>query len=192
MRKMVLGLMVVAGLLGTSTVVANAADTDSTGNSTGDVSFSSGKLSMSVDSVNLSFKKSEISADTAPLKAVRSPTVTVNDLRGNNAGWLLTVTQENQFSTKSSSVLNDATLTVVAQELSGGASGVTTPTQGAALVPGTAARIVASASAGGGNGFSQFKFSGSTLSIPSTTARLANQEYTTTLTWNLRDAPSNN
>ncbi|RXI75310.1 WxL domain-containing protein, partial [Levilactobacillus suantsaii] len=53
MKKMLLGLMVVAGLLGTSTVVANAADTDSTG----DVAFSSGTLSLSVDNTNLSFGK---------------------------------------------------------------------------------------------------------------------------------------
>lgn len=177
--------MVVAGLLGTSTVVANAADTDLTGNSTADVSFSPGKLSMAVEGTNLSFGKVEISADTTPLVASSSPTVTVSDLRGKNSGWSLTVTQDKQFSTESGSVLNDAKLTLVSNKKSGD-SGVTT--QNATLDPGKAT-IVASASAGG-NGNSQFNFKGSNLSIPSTTTRLA-QEYTTMLTWTLDDAPSN-
>ena len=80
MKKMVLGLMVVAGLLGTSTVVANAADTDSTG----DVTFSSGTLSLSVtDDTNLSFGSNTISTTDATLNASTTPTVEVSDLRGN-------------------------------------------------------------------------------------------------------------
>ncbi|BBM22249.1 cell surface protein, CscB family [Lactiplantibacillus plantarum] len=79
MKKMVLGLMVVAGLLGTSTVVANAADTDSTG----DVTFSSGTLSLSVtDNTNLSFGSNTISTTDATLNASTTPTVEVSDLRG--------------------------------------------------------------------------------------------------------------
>lgn len=198
MKKMVLGLMVVAGLLGTSTVVANAADTDLTGKSTADVSFSSGQLSMSVDGTPLSFGTTVISGDTTPLKASNSsPTVTVNDFRGNNAGWSLTVTQDKQFSTESGdSVLNNAQLTVVSTKILGD-SGITTKT--APLVPGTttsgtttngSAVMVASASAGVGNGRSQFQFGGSTLSKLSETTRLV-QKYTTTLIWNLSDTPSN-
>lgn len=205
MKKMVLGLMVVAGLLGTSTVVANAADTDLTGKSTGDVTFSSGKLSMSVDNVHLSFGKSEISADTTPLKALTSPTVTVSDLRGNNAGWSLTVAQGQQFNTKtdaSGSELTAAALTVLGTNNSSDShfsSDSTVNTDNQPLNPGKTtngkttngdAKTVASASSGHGNGISQFNFYNSKLIIPSTTARLA-QEYTTTLTWNLGDTPSN-
>jgi len=196
MKKMVLGLMVVAGLLGTSTVVANAADTDLTGKSTGDVTFSSGKLSMSVDSANLSFGTPVISAETTPLKASNGPTVTVKDFRGKNAGWSLTVAQDKQFSTADGVVLNNATLNVVSTKISGD-SGITTTT--ATLNPGTTtsgtttngntSSMVASASAGVGNGVSQFSFMSSTLNVQSTTT-LA-QKYTTTLTWNLGDAPSN-
>lgn len=199
MKKMVLGLMVVAGLLGTSTVVTNAADTG--GVSTGDVSFSSGGLSMSVDSVPLSFGQSKISADTATLKASKSPTVTVSDLRGNNSGWSLTVAQGQQFNTKtdaSGSELTDAALTVLGTNNSSEShfsSDSTVNTDNTPLHPGTTqtngpAKTVASASAGHGNGISQFNFGSSTLNIPITTAKLA-QEYTTTLTWNLTDAPSN-
>lgn len=197
--------MVVAGLLGTSTVVANAADTDLTGNSTGDVSFSPGKLSMAVDSVHLSFGQSEISADTKLLTASKSPTVTVRDLRGNNAGWSLTVAQGQQFNTKtdaSGSELTDAALTVLGTNNSSDShfsSDSTVNTDNHPLNPGKTAngkttngdaKTVASASSGHGNGISQFNFASSTLNIPITTAKLA-QEYTTTLTWTLDDAPSN-
>lgn len=195
MKKMVLGLMVVAGLLGTSTVVANAADTDSTG----DVAFSSGTLSLSVDNTNLSFGKSTISAADATLNASTTPTVKVSDLRGTNAGWSLTVAQGQQFNTKtdaSGSALTNAALTVASTKVS---SDSTVNTGNATLTPGTttsgtttngAAGTVASALAGDGNGISTFTFGGSTLAVPGATPKLA-QGYTTTLTWNLGATPSN-
>lgn len=200
MKKMVLGLMVVAGLLGTSTVVANAADTDNTNTSTGDVAFSSGTLSLSVvDNTNLSFGKSTISAADATLNASTTPTVKVSDLRGTNAGWSLTVAQGQQFNTKtdaSGSALTNAALTVASTKVS---SDSTVNTGNATLTPGTttsgtttngAAGTVASALAGDGNGISTFTFGGSTLAVPGATPKLA-QGYTTTLTWNLGDTPSN-
>lgn len=195
MKKMVLGLMVVAGLLGTSTVVANAADTDSTG----DVAFSSGTLSLSVDNTNLSFGKNTISAADANLGASTTPTVKVSDLRGTNAGWSLTVAQGQQFNTKtdaSGSALTNAALTVASTKVS---SDSTVNTKNATLTPGTttsgtttngAAGTVASALAGDGNGISTFTFGGSTLAVPGATPKLA-QGYTTTLTWNLGATPSN-
>ncbi|MFC6289883.1 WxL domain-containing protein [Levilactobacillus angrenensis] len=195
MKKMVLGLMVVAGVLGTSTVVANAADTDSTG----DVAFSSGTLSLSVDNTNLSFGKNTISAADATLGASTTPTVKVSDLRGTNAGWSLTVAQGQQFNTKTDaggSALTNAALTVDSTKVS---SDSTVNTENAALTPGTttsgkttngAAGTVASALAGDGNGISTFTFGGSTLAVPGATPKLA-QGYTTTLTWNLGATPSN-
>lgn len=188
MRKMVLGLMVVAGFLGTSTVAANAADKDPTSKS--DVAFSEGKLSMSVDSVPLSFGKSEISAAGATLGASSSPTVTVSDLRGNNAGWSLTVAQGQQFKTNAGdSVLTNAGLKVASDKISGDS---TVNTANTSLNPGTTPTMVASASAGHGNGISQFNFGSSTLIVPDEreAPKLA-QGYSTTLTWNLTDAPSN-
>lgn len=195
MKKMVLGLMVVTGLLGTSTVVANAADTDSTG----DVAFSSGTLSLSVDNTHLSFGKDTISAADATLNASTTPTVKVSDLRGTNAGWALTVAQGQQFNTKtdaSGSALTNAALTVVSTKVS---SDSTVKTGNATLTPGTttsgtttngAAGTVASALAGDGNGISTFTFGSSNLTVPGATPKLA-QGYTTTLTWNLGATPSN-
>ena len=195
MKKMVLGLMVVTGLLGTSTVVANAADTDSTG----DVAFSSGTLSLSVDNTHLSFGKDTISAADATLNASTTPTVKVSDLRGTNAGWALTVAQGQQFNTKtdaSGSALTNAALTVVSTKVS---SDSTVKTGNATLTPGTttsgtttngAAGTVASALAGDGNGISTFTFGSSNLYVPGATPKLA-QGYTTTLTWNLGATPSN-
>lgn len=200
MKKMVLGLMVVTGLLGTSTVVAHAADTDSTG----DVAFSSGTLSLSVDNTHLSFGKDTISAADATLNASTTPTVKVSDLRGTNAGWALTVAQGQQFNTKtdaSGSALTNAALTVVSTKAS---SDSTVKTGNATLTPGTttpgtttsgtttngAAGTVASALAGDGNGISTFTFGSSNLTVPGATPKLA-QGYTTTLTWNLGATPSN-
>lgn len=196
MKKMVLGLMVVAGLLGTSTVVANAADTDSTG----DVTFSSGTLSLSVtDNTNLSFGSNTISTTDATLNASTTPTVEVSDLRGTNAGWSLTVAQGQQFNTAtdaSGSALTNAALTVASTKVS---SDSTVNTGNATLTPGTttsvtttngAAGTVASASDGDGNGISTFTFGSSTLAVPGATTKLA-KAYTTTLTWNLGDTPSN-
>jgi hypothetical protein len=195
MKKMVLGLMVVAGLLGTSTVVANAADTDSTG----DVTFSSGTLSLSVtDNTNLSFGSNTISTTDTTLNASTTPTVEVSDLRGTNAGWSLTVAQGQQFNTAtdaSGSVLTNAALTVASTKVS---SDSTVNTGNATLTPGTtsgtttngAAGTVASASDGDGNGISTFTFGSSTLAVPGATTKLA-KAYTTTLTWNLGDTPSN-
>ena len=132
MKKMVLGLMVVAGLLGTSTVVANAADTDSTG----DVTFSSGTLSLSVtDNTNLSFGSNTISTTDATLNASTTPTVEVSDLRGTNAGWSLTVAQGQQFNTAtdaSGSALTNAALTVASTKVS---SDSTVNTGNATLTP---------------------------------------------------------
>lgn len=192
--------MVVAGLLGTNTVVANAADTDNTNTSTGDVAFSSGTLSLSVvDNTNLSFGKSTISAADATLGASTTPTVKVSDLRGTNAGWSLTVTQGQQFNLKpdgSSSALKNAVLTIASTKVS---SDSTVNPQKATLTPGSTANgtttngvasTVASASAGDGNGISTFTFGDSTLTVPGTTPKLA-QGYTTTLTWNLGATPSN-
>ena len=193
MKKMVLGLMVVAGLLGTSTVVANAADTDSTG----DVTFSSGTLSLSVtDNTNLSFGSSTISAADTTLNASTTPTVEVSDLRGTNDGWSLTVAEGQQFNTASGSALTNAALTVASTKVS---SDSPVNPKNATLTPGTttsgtttngAAGTVASASDGDGNGVSTFTFGSSTLAVPGATTKLA-KAYTTTLTWNLGDTPSN-
>ncbi|MGA3275808.1 MULTISPECIES: WxL domain-containing protein [Lactiplantibacillus] len=205
MKKMVLGLMVVAGLLGTSTVVANAADTDSKSVvSTGDVAFSSGKLSLSVNNTNLSFGKNTISAAQATLGTSTTPTVKVNDLRGTNAGWSLTVAQGQQFNTQtnaSGSALTNAALTVASTKDSSDStsSDSTVNTDNAPLTPGKTTNgtttngpvtTVASASAGHGNGISAFTFGKSKLTVPGATNKL-DKSYTTTLTWTLGDTPSN-
>ncbi|WP_395538556.1 WxL domain-containing protein [Lactiplantibacillus pentosus] len=210
MKKMVLGLMVVAGLLGTSTVVANAADTDSKSAdsksvvSTGDVAFSSGTLSLSVNNKNLSFGKNTISAADATLGASTTPTVKVNDLRGTNVGWSLTVAQGQQFNTKtdaSGSALTNAALTVTSTKDSSDStsSDSTVNTDNTPLTPGTTTSgtttngpvtKVASALPGHGNGISAFTFGGSTLAVPGATNKLE-KSYTTTLTWTLGDTPSN-
>ncbi|POD88781.1 hypothetical protein S101258_00495 [Lactiplantibacillus plantarum subsp. plantarum] len=133
------------------------------------------------------------------MNASTTPTVEVSDLRGTNAGWSLTVAQGQQFNTAtdaSGSALTNAALTVASTKVS---SDSTVNTGNATLTPGTttsgtttngAAGTVASASDGDGNGISTFTFGSSTLAVPGATTKLA-KAYTTTLTWNLGDTPSN-
>ncbi|MCS6157607.1 WxL domain-containing protein [Lactiplantibacillus plantarum] len=190
MEKFVLGLMISAGLLGATTVVANA---DTTGSSTGDVTFTGGTLSMSVDATNLAFGSNTISSSDATLATSSTPTVTVSDLRGTSAGWNLTVAQGQQFNTAlngTGSALINAALTVAGTESdSAVTNGSTTLTPGTTSAAG-AAGTVASAKNGTGNGASTVTFSDSKLAVPGKTTKLATG-YTTTLTWNLNDTPGN-
>ncbi|MDV0430478.1 WxL domain-containing protein [Lactiplantibacillus sp. DA1] len=187
MKKFVFGLMISAGLLGATTVVANA-DT-----STGDVTFTGGTLSMSVDTTNLAFGSNAITSSNATLDATTTPTVTVSDLRGTSAGWTLTVAQGQQFNTAqdgTGSALTNAALTVAGTESDSAVTNGSTT-----LAPGTteaagAAGTVASAKNGTGNGDSTVTFSDSKLAVPGATTKLATG-YTTTLTWNLSDTPGN-
>lgn len=171
-------------------MVANAA-TD--GSSTGDVTFTGGTLSMSVDTTNLAFGSNEITSSNATLATSTTPTVTVSDLRGTSAGWTLTVAQGQQFNTAADgtgSALTNAALTVAGTESdSAVTNGSTTLTPGTTSTPG-AAGAVASAKNGTGNGDSTVKFTDSKLAVPGTTTKLATG-YTTTLTWNLSDTPGN-
>lgn len=186
MKKFVFGLMISAGLLGATTVVANA---DTTGSSTGAVTFTEGTLSMSVDAnTNLTFGSNAITSSNATLDATATPTVTVSDLRGTSAGWTLTVAQGQQFNTATDGT--GSALTVAGTESDSAVTNGSTT-----LVPGTtetagAAGTVASAKNGTGNGDSTVTFSDSKLVVPGATTKLATG-YTTTLTWNLSVTPGN-
>ena len=190
MKKFVLGLMISAGLLGATTVVANA---DTTGSSTGDVTFTGGTLSMSVDATHLAFGSNTITSSDATLATSSTPTITVSDLRGTSAGWTLTVAQGQQFNTDeegAGSALTNAALTVAGTESdSAVTNGSTTLTPGTTSAAG-AAGTVASAKNGTGNGALTVTFSDSKLAVPGKTTKLATG-YTTTLTWNLSATPEN-
>lgn len=139
MKKFVLGLMISAGLLGATTVVANA---DTTGSSTGDVTFTGGTLSMSVDATHLAFGSNTITSSDATLATSSTPTITVSDLRGTSAGWTLTVAQGQQFNTDeegAGSALTNAALTVAGTESdSAVTNGSTTLTPGTTSAAGAA------------------------------------------------------
>ncbi len=130
--------------------------------------------------------------------------VQVTDNRGTNAGWKLSVTQNDQFKATvkdESGKDTTAELTGAALTLKNGtlnsASGSTAPTsaQNIALTPGAASDVVtASEEQGMGTWVNTFGKSvedakkSVELSVPGKTKK-EQAEYTTSLTWELKDAP---
>jgi len=185
MKKLVLGLMVSAGFFGGTALAANA-DT-----STGSVGFTAGTLSMSTDNTaDLTFGNQAITNTDTNATASSTPIVTVSDMRGSSAGWSLTVNQMAQFKTADDDSLSNAALTVA-----GTADATDVTGKSATLTPGDgtvagADGVVANAAKDTGNGLTKVTFTGSQLSVPAATNKLA-KNYTTTLTWTLSDSPSN-
>lgn len=121
--------------------------------------------------------------------------VQVSDMRGNNAGWSLNVTQEAQFKNDTAElegavmVLNNGTLA--------SADGGNAPTakQAITLTPGVASNVVdAKESQGTGTWVNRFGADNAegensiSLSIPGKSKKI-NGKYSTTLTWTLTDSP---
>ncbi|MCC2454350.1 WxL domain-containing protein [Bacillus cereus] len=121
--------------------------------------------------------------------------VQVTDNRGTNAGWKLTVTQNEQFKTASNQELTGAALTLKNGTLNS-ASGNDTPesVQNILLTPGVASDVVnAKVDQGMGtwtNAFGKLEDAKKSveLSVPGKTKK-EKAEYTTSLTWELKDAP---
>jgi len=121
--------------------------------------------------------------------------VQVTDNRGTNAGWKLTVTQNEQFKTASNKALTGAALTLKNGTLNS-ASGNDAPEslQNITLTPGVASDVVnAKVDQGMGtwtNAFGQLEEAKNSveLSVPGKTKK-EQAEYTTSLTWELKDAP---
>ncbi|CUB10913.1 hypothetical protein BN2127_JRS1_02699 [Bacillus cereus] len=121
--------------------------------------------------------------------------VQVTDNRGTNAGWKLTVTQNGQFKTTSNQELTGAALTLKNGILNS-ASGSDAPEslQNITLTPGVASDVVnAKINQGMGtwtNAFGQLEEAKKSveLSVPGKTKK-EQAEYTTSLTWELKDAP---
>jgi len=194
MKKMLLGLMLSATLLGGTAVTANAADTTgTTGTSDGTVSFTGGDLTMATNSGTLDFGSgNKISnadsvfnvADTAT-----APIITITDLRGTGAGWNLTVKQSNQFTNTENNTLDGASINLNG-ELGDSSSKVVT--SGVALDPDNGVNpAVATAAKDTGLGTTYINYSGSTLHVPSSSPVRATSAYQTTLTWNLGSTPDN-
>lgn len=195
MKKMLLGLLLSATLLGGTAVTANAADT--TGTSDGTVSFTGGDLSLDATGAGLNFGTNPITDQKATYNnQTANSGVKVSDLRGTGAGWNLSVTQGAQFKN------SDAT---DAKELKGAQINLngtldTTNTSGGAptlekdsisLTPG-ATTLLAGAKADAGLGTTTVGYDTSTLDVPQSAVKLAGAAYTTTLTWSLDATPINN
>lgn len=122
--------------------------------------------------------------------------VQVTDNRGTNAGWKLSVTQNDQFKTAEGRDLTGAALTLKNGTLHS-ASGSEAPkaAQDIKLTPGQASDVVtAQEEQGMGTWVNTFGKSvedaekSVELSVPGKTKK-EQAEYTTSLTWELKDAP---
>lgn len=124
--------------------------------------------------------------------------VQVTDKRGTQEGWSLSVTQNGQFKTASGAELEGAVISVA----SGSANSVTdmqyapTVAETATFVPDTEVSLV-NAPVEKGMGTWVYRFGSDTttgatavkLTVPGKSVKLA-QEYSTTLTWNLKNVPN--
>ncbi|AVK63797.1 WxL domain-containing protein [Lactobacillus sp. CBA3606] len=194
MKKTLLGLMLSISLLAGMAVTANAED--NTQSSTGDVAFTGGTITIDNGvSSNLNFGSHEIGADDATpyTNTNTSAQVSVQDQRGTAAGWDLSVAQDTQFISKmTNKTLTGAEITLVGALDTTNSSTDADATVNAkvALTPGGTTTSLMTAAAGKGNGTSVADLTKSTLAVPASTARVA-EAYSTTLTWQLSDTPSN-
>ncbi|MGN4444741.1 WxL domain-containing protein [Bacillus cereus group sp. MYBK79-1] len=122
--------------------------------------------------------------------------VQVTDNRGTNAGWKLSVTQNDQFKTTDNKELTGAALTLKnGTPNSAAGSDAPTAAQDIALVPGQASDVLtAQEDQGMGTWVNTFGKSvedakkSVELSVPGKTKK-EQAQYTTSLTWELKDAP---
>lgn len=122
--------------------------------------------------------------------------VQVTDNRGTNAGWKLTVKQNDQFTTADAKELTGATLTLKNGTLNSAAgSKAPTAAQNIALTPGQAFDVATAQEEEGmgtwTNSFGESVKDGEKsveLSVPGKTKK-EQAQYTTSLTWELKDAP---
>ncbi|MFC6201450.1 WxL domain-containing protein [Lactiplantibacillus nangangensis] len=195
MKKMLLGLLLSATLLGGTAVTANAADA-ATGQSDGTVSFTGGDLTLDATGAGLDFGSNKITdqKETYNNQTANSG-VKVSDLRGTGAGWSLSVTQQAQFKngdTTDAKELKGAAINLNGvldtSNVAGGA-----PTLIADSIPltPTASTMIAGAKADAGLGTTTIVYDTSTLDVPQSAIKLAGSKYTTTLFWNLGATPIN-
>ncbi|EUJ31463.1 WxL domain-containing protein [Listeria cornellensis] len=126
--------------------------------------------------------------------------IQVSDNRGNNAGWHLTVAQDGQLKDGSNRSLNGAEIAITkTTPTTKTGTGVVAPTasQSIKLNPnGTASTVLdAKAEQGMGKWVANFGADNTaaadavTLTVPGKSAKYADSEYATTLTWTLSDTP---
>ncbi|EUJ30227.1 WxL domain-containing protein [Listeria cornellensis] len=171
----------------------------------------SGPLSIAYVS-EFDFGTQEISGETKTYNAkldsvkvggenVETPNnVQVSDNRGNNAGWKLTVAQNGQLKDGSARNLEGAEIAITkGTAVTKTGTGVTAPTvnQEIKLNPNGTVAMVMNAEANQGMGHWVDKFGADntaaadavTLTVPGKSAKYADSNYATTLTWTLSDTP---
>ncbi|BDZ31930.1 WxL domain-containing protein [Lactiplantibacillus sp. WILCCON 0030] len=196
MKKVLLGLLLSATLLGGTAVTANAADTadTTTSNSTGDVTFTGGDLTLDASEAGLDFGTHQITAGSDTFANTAKTTVSVADLRGTGDGWNLTVVQGGQFRNADGKALTGAVITLSGSLTSDSTNRPTFPNSDPGVDLNADAgdnHALMTAAGDQGLGTSSMNYVASKLTIPASAARYVGSAYTTTLTWNLGNTPTN-
>lgn len=207
------GVTLLSAILGMSTHAQAANQTE---NTIGDVSFSQSDTPLTIDYVsNLHFGSQKISAkdeiydvilDKDGNQAVAN-NVKVTDIRGTNAGWKLQVQQDDQFKTtdQAAKALTGAQISLDHMTESTDVDNqapAPTPGNKLVLVPGDGTTpgalvdvAVAPANTGMGTWTTSFGDNQSgaqsvQLSVPGTSEKVKDTQYTAKLTWVLSDTPA--
>jgi len=193
MKKMLLGLMLSATLLGGTTVTANADTTGTPENTQGTVEFTGGDLTLDATTAGLDFGTNPISNKTETYANTNeTAAVTVTDLRGTGDGWNLSVTQGKQFAIKDKSAQNlEGAVLTLNGAMDSDSENQPTLNSSVALTPGTSSALMG-AESGYGLGTSKVVYATSNLEVPNTATKIAGTPYETTLTWDLGATPANN
>ncbi|MBA3926217.1 WxL domain-containing protein [Listeria rustica] len=161
-------------------------------------SFDFGTQEISGETKTYNAKLDTVKVDGQNIEVPNS--VQVADNRGNNAGWNLTVSQGGQLKDGSARNLEGAQIALKkGTAVTKTGTGVTAPTsnQNITLNPNGTASMVMNAGADQGMGQWVNKFGADntaavdavTLTVPGKSAKYADSDYTTTLTWTLSDTP---
>ncbi|WP_163654788.1 WxL domain-containing protein [Listeria sp. PSOL-1] len=133
----------------------------------------------------------------AALDGDKANFVQVTDKRGTNAGWHLTVTEDEQFKNESNDSLTGAVLKLDNGTMTSADDGIApTANQEISLTPGTASDVI-NAQVDQGTGIWVDSFGSDaeagqksvSVTVPGKTKKVQG-EYTTSLTWNLADTPA--
>lgn len=182
-----------------STLAPAAHAADITKGTTGDVNFvanpatGAGELKL-ISAPSVDFGDQEISGSTKTYEQTsfgakpEDANIQVDDNRGSNVGWNLTVANT-QFATATGTALDGAKLTLSSGTIknSNGTGSVANPAA-TMLLDGSAKAVPAvDAAKDKGMGLNTLPVTKATLEVPGATSKL-NEKYTSTITWTLKDA----
>ena len=179
--------LIAGGVVATATPV-------SADQTTGTVQFTAGNLEFGDGTgqtvPSFDFGLNAITTQDKTYNTTAGGILAVTDLRGSNAGWKVTVAQQNQLKTVNNDMLTGASLTLDAGTVTN-TNGEDPANTAITLTPDGSSVEVLKAEAGKGNGISKLTWGTdkAKLFVPGSTTKKAAQ-YTATLEWTLSDSPN--